>query len=357
MRPDKFRIAAWFAVFCSTSCARTDAIPLTTALESAVPPYVVGRSCFAGKSSSYDEWTDSVADRATFQSRFPREEYERYRRDLDCHAIEYPVDGLNIRGFYVRPKVAGDGRLPVIIVNRGGNGPSGAWNLKSLFQRALPLAEEGFAVIGSQYRGSRRHADVAIDGRDEFGGQEVNDVLALFDLIDRMPELDATRIGMLGWSRGGFMAFLVARRTDRLSALAVGGTPTDLAAELRSRPEMERVFRARIPDHDANREAALAARSAALWAADIDPDLPILILHGSDDKRVTPDSARNMADELERLGHPHKLVIYEGGSHGLLEHKDAVRRELSAWFGGYLTSGTPHPLTPERTGPRSEESQ
>lgn len=133
------------------------------------------------------------------------------------------------------------------------------------------------------------------------------------------------------------MALLVATRTDRLRALAVGGTPTDLAAELALRPEMERVFRARIPNYDENKDAALEARSAAHWANTIDADLPILILHGRHDERVSLNSAQELAEVLGELRHPHKLLIYEMGTHGLLERNREVVDDLLTWFSAHLS--------------------
>jgi dipeptidyl aminopeptidase/acylaminoacyl peptidase len=276
------------------------------------------------------------ADRATFHARFPEADYENYKSALECNVITYPVGNLTIRGVYVRPKGAEGEDLPVLIVNRGGNGPSGAWNFSRLFQRVLPLADAGYIVIGSQYRGSRKGDDPSVYGSDEFGGEDINDVLALFDLIDRFPGADESRIGMYGWSRGGFMALMVATRTDRLKAMAVGGTPTDLAAELEIRPEMERVFRVRIPNYDDNKRAALEARSAVRWAEEIDADLPILILHGEQDDRVSLNSALQLARDLRKLQHPHKLITYEDGSHGLLERNGEVIDELVSWFDLYL---------------------
>lgn len=113
---------------------------------------------------------------------------------------------------------------------------------------------------------------------------------------------------------------------------------TDLASELVIRPEMERVFRARIPNYDDNKAAALEARSAVYWADSIAPELPILILHGEDDDRVSLNSAHALAEVLRALQHPHKLVTYENGSHGLLERNGEVISELVAWFGAHLAA-------------------
>lgn len=305
-------------------------------------PFEMGRSCFSGIRASYDDWMAELVRRNedvnldTLQVRFPQTDYEDYKRDLNCNYIAYPVGNLEVRGIYVRPKVQEGGDLPVLIVNRGGNGPSGTWNFMRMFQRVLPLARAGYIVIGSQYRGSRRGGDPAIYGADEFGGADIDDVLALVDLIDSLPGADESRIGMYGWSRGGMMALLAATRTDRLRVIAVGGTPTDLAAELEIRPEMERVFRARIPNYDENKQAVLKARSAVYWADQIDTDLPILILHGERDARVSLKSAQDLARVLQEQQHPHKLVVYEDGSHSLLQQNREVVDELRMWFDAHL---------------------
>ena len=336
------RFATFLAAISILGCASTH--PHLSEAPATVEdiPFKIGRSCFSGIRSSYDNWAASVignnenANLDTFRTRFPKADYEAYKKTLDCNYIAYPVGDLIIRGIYIRPKDHEREDLPVLIVNRGGNGPSGAWNLSRMFQRVLPVANAGYIVIGSQYRGSRRGDDPSIYGSDEFGGDDINDVLALFDLIDRLPGADETRIGMYGWSRGGFMGLLVATKTGRLRAMAVGGTPTDLTAELAIRPEMEEVFRARIPNYVENKNAALDARSAIHWADSIDPDLPILILHGEHDNRVSLNSAQELAEVLRSLQRPHKLVTYEDGSHGLLERNREVIDELLAWFGAYL---------------------
>lgn len=305
-------------------------------------PFTVLRACFSGMASSYDDWSNAVvannvnASLSRFQTRFPENKYDEYKENLDCDFINYPVGELIVDGVFIRPKNAHGTALPVVIVNRGGNATFGTWNISRLFHTVLPLANEGFAIIASQYRGSRIGDESALKGQDEFGGDDINDVLTLIELVDEIPGLDSTRIGMFGWSRGGMMTYLAATKTDRLRAIAVGGTPTDLAAELFLRPAMEKVFEARIPDYAENKNAALEARSASRWADELPRTLPILILHGQSDKSVSLASALRMAAILQELKHPFKMVVYENGSHGLTEYSDEIRFELSTWFRGKL---------------------
>lgn len=301
------------------------------------------RDCFAGIFQNYDIWISALdtgkengGDREFYEERYPRAEYELFKRDLDCRFFLYNVGELTVEGYYVKLRRTGGGRLPVIISNRGGNAEYGKVKFGSLFFQAFPLASAGFVVVGSQYRGAGIPANEGNNGEDEFGGKDVNDVLALFDIVDQWAFADPERIGMLGWSRGGMMAFLVAARTDRLSALVVGGTPTDLRRELQFRPEMERVFRARMPNYEANKESSLRARSAYYWPERIDASIPILMLHGQADERVAVSGILHMAVKLQELGRTYRLIIYDSGSHGLLEYRDEVNGEIQRWFRRFL---------------------
>lgn len=287
--------------------------------------------CF--RFESYDDWVAFVQglqaesrrpfDLDRFQARYPRQRYDAARAAMHCEFFSYRVAGVEVGGFSAAPKAAiKDGeKLPVLIYNRGGSGTRGTINFAAMLDVIFPLAAEGFLVVGSQYREA-----------DEFGGADVDDVLALFDLIDAMPSADPERIGMLGWSRGGMQSFLAAKRTTRLLALAVGAAPTDLLADLEVRPEMENVYRVRIPNYEKNKIAALRARSVVHWVEELPEDLPILILQGQADKRVRLEHALNLARRLNEVGRAFRLVVYPQGDHGLRRYRAEVEDEFSTWF-------------------------
>src|SRR5262245_6799354 len=205
----------------------------------AADPIIEKQNCFHDQTVEYDTWLgrlkqgnpelDPYFDRMT-----SREEFERYKRELDCQWILYASsDGLLVNGYMMVPAQArAEGRrLPVIIYNRGGNTNFGAMTFGRLLNEFAPLALRGYVVIGSQYRGLRSSlmGPTPDLGRDEFGGKDVDDVMALFGIIDSLPYADPKRIGLYGWSRGGMESFLVARRTPRVSAMVVGGPLLDFA--------------------------------------------------------------------------------------------------------------------------------
>lgn len=252
-----------------------------------------------------------------------QEKLRRLDDKLECLAFTYMVDGLTVDGHVVKPRRAGGTKLPVLVYNRGGNIRKTPLSAQELVRDQMQWAEQGYLVISSQYRGR---------GHDEFGGRDVNDVLALLPIIDGMPDADAARIGMLGISRGSIMTYLSAARSKRIKAIAIWGGVSDLLTEVPRRPEMERLMAGLIPEYATNREQALKDRSVLYWMERLDPGLPVLLLHGDADVQVSVVNATAMAKKLKERGQPHKLVIYPNGDHALLKYRKEVLGELIGWF-------------------------
>lgn len=253
---------------------------------------------------------------------------------VEVHQITYWSDGLKIEAFAAIPKKAG--KYPVIIYNRGGNRSFGALQLfrgKNKYPVAYffpKLAQEGYIVIGCNYRGGGQS-----EGQDEFGGKDVQDVLNLIEVLAEIPQADTTRIGMYGWSRGGMMTYLALTKTDKIKAAAVGGAPTDNT--IIDRPAMEtNVYMPLIPDYATNKEAALKARSPLYWADQFSTQVPILLLHGNADWRVKSTQSLYMALAFEKHRIPYRLKIFEGGNHGLSTFREEVHQEVVTWFDKFL---------------------
>lgn len=256
---------------------------------------------------------------------------------VEVRAITYSSDGLRVKGWLVRPK--GNATLPCVIFNRGGNREFGAISARAAALQLGRVASWGYVVVASQYRGN-----AGGEGREEFGGADVNDVLHLVPLLRSLPGADASRIGMYGWSRGGMMTYLALARTDAIAAAVVGAGMADAFDNVRRRPEMERgVFAELVPGFAADREAALASRSAVRWAEKLAPRTPILLLHGTADWRVHPGESLAMAARLLELKRPFRLALLEGGDHGLSEHRAEADRLAREWLDRYVRDRAPWP--------------
>jgi dipeptidyl aminopeptidase/acylaminoacyl peptidase len=262
---------------------------------------------------------------------FPREDFERAQQQLECSSIAYESDGLTISGWMVVPKGKPDRKLPVLIYNRGGNGSFGAVRFPMLMRNVFPYAERGFLVLVSQYRGVPE-TDPKRFGTDQFGGDDVRDVTRLVALAKRIPNADPHNIFMLGVSRGGMMSFMAARRTHDIKAMAVISGVSDLESELKFRPEMEQVYLARIPGYPTDKTSMLAERSVLSWAEDLPKDMPVLLLHGDKDKRVSVANGKRLHQRLDQLQHPNKLIVYPGDDHFLSHHRKEAIDEVIRWF-------------------------
>ena len=252
----------------------------------------------------------------------------QYLDRIEMNWITYLSDGLKVNGLMVKPKKSG--KYPCIIYNRGGNRNFGQLLVAHAATTLGELANEGYVVIASNYRGNG-----GSEGQEQFGGDDVNDVVNLIDALQEIEEADTDKIGMYGWSRGGMMTYRALTKTDQIDVVCVGGAPSDLTKI--DRPEMEtNVYAELIPHYEVNKEEELRKRSAVFWADKFPKNVPILMLHGNSDWRVKSINSLNLAIELDKHRVPYRLKIFEGGDHGIKEHKKEVNQEVYKWFERFL---------------------
>ena len=313
---------------------------LTGATSYAETQMLEPKNCFRGPFESYERWAGVLKknkpgfNEKAFQQFFPAEKFNQRKADLDCTDFTYQSDDFNVEGFYLAPK-SPEKPLPVVIFNRGGNASFGYVVFGTKMDLPAELASEGYIVLGSQYRGASRR--VENNGKDEFGGADVNDVLALIDIAKSLPHADTSRIALVGWSRGVMQSYLAAKHlTDVKAIVSVAGN-ADLKQAVAWRPEMEKVYAARMPDYATNKAQLIHERSVINWIDKL-PPAPILMLHGTADTRVNVEQSRLMASALNAANHTNKLVTFEGDNHGLSQHRTAAYAEIKDWLQQYLVA-------------------
>jgi dipeptidyl aminopeptidase/acylaminoacyl peptidase len=256
-----------------------------------------------------------------------REEFERRRAyaGFECRRITYLSDGLKVAGFLWKPQDTAGKQFPLIIFNRGGNREFS--KLAPWFRLGFyTYVSNGFVVLASQYRGNDGG-----EGREEYGGADVRDVLNLIPLARSLDYIDMHNVFMLGWSRGGMMTYLTLKHNMPVNAVAVGGGLTDLVSEGKRRPALVNVWRALIPDFEKRSEDLLRERSAVYWAEKI--NVPVFILHGGADWRSEPESqARALAKRLHEYGKTYELIVYPDDDHGLSRNSAESDRRVVEWF-------------------------
>jgi dipeptidyl aminopeptidase/acylaminoacyl peptidase len=258
-------------------------------------------------------------------------------KSVELSRITYLSDGLKIKGYLAMPK-SGE-KLPCVIFNRGGNRDFGSLRDGPAAGNIGRIASWGYVVVASQYRGGP-----GSEGQEEFGGADVNDVINLIPLLQNLPRADASRLGMYGWSRGGMMTYLALTRVTNIAAAMIGGGPTDQVESSDRRKDMEtNVFAQLIPGYTTNKQAALRARSALFWPEKLNRNTPILLLHGTADWRVDPTDSLRMATVLLQQKHPFRLVMFEGGDHGLSEFRNERDELVKDWLDRYVRDGKQWP--------------
>lgn len=257
---------------------------------------------------------------------------EERAAQLRMFGLKYRSEDKWIKGFILYPRER-HGALPCIIWNRGGNRAFGSIGPMLIFGMLSRLALNGYAVLASQYPG----VDGG-EGKDEFGGSDVDDVLALKKVIDSFEQFDGERIGMAGGSRGGMMVYRSMQRVDWLRAAAVFGAPSDLG-DYGDRSEMLSVYRETF---GATPEG-IHARSAIHHVGAFHKNTPLLVMHGTADWRVNPLQSIDLVRELQRHRHPYRLVLFEGADHGLAEVKKEMMGQMIGWFDTYVKNRSPLP--------------
>ncbi|MEV6974838.1 prolyl oligopeptidase family serine peptidase [Kitasatospora sp. NPDC093806] len=200
-------------------------------------------------------------------------------------------------------------KLPVLLDVYGGPGFQAVANEPRRWQLKQWWADQGFAVVTVDNGGTpfvspafvrtifRRFSQVALDDQ----------VAALQALAADHPDLDLERVGVRGWSYGGYLAALaVLRRPDVFHAACAGAPPTDFRL-------YDTAYTERYLD--------LPQRNPEGYAADclVDdaPSLsrPLLLLHGLADDNVHPAHTLLLSQALTRAGRPHSLIAPPGITH------------------------------------------
>ena len=238
---------------------------------------------------------------------------------LNFYFIKYESDGLQVNGIVVAPKKPGI--YPVIIFNRGGNRSFGSLTIQHMIAYTAKLAAEGFVIIASNYR-----------EKDEFGGSDINDVLYLTETVNEIEFADAQNIGMFGWSRGGMMTYLALAKSRKIKTAVISNGPTDLIGLLKDRPEMEsEVYRQCIPGYDANKEFELKKRSVVFWPEKLDKQSSLLILCGTNDDKVNPHHAEEIARKLTQIRYDFEIRRFDT-DHTFSDKMNEMNATIAAWF-------------------------
>ncbi len=227
----------------------------------------------------------------------------------------------------------GSGKLPVLCDPYGGPHAQRVTASGAMYLSPQWFAEQGFAVVvadgrGTPGRGPAWDRTVAGDlARPVLADQ----VEALYSAAEQCPDLDLTKVGIRGWSFGGYLSALaVLRRPDVFHAGIAGAPPTDW--RLYDTCYTERYLGLPDAEPDAYAQSSLLADAPKL-------SRPLLLIHGLADDNVVVAHSLRLSAALLAAGRPHSVLPLSGVTHMasqedvaenlLLLQVDFLRRSLS----------------------------
>ncbi len=229
------------------------------------------------------------------------------------------ADGKPLAGIMLKPE--GVGPFPAIILSHGLGGSSQTM----MRTRGAELVKWGFVCIATDYthagtggggRGSREGVDFSQAGARP---ENIRRGLACLEILRQQKEVDPKRIALYGHSMGAFLTIaLAAAAPDKIAAAAITAGGVVMVMD----------------DY----------RVAAAPAADVADRIraPFLILHGTADTTVAPQSSERLKQSLDSHGVPNERHLFEGVGHGLpIEKSDEVNRLLREWFATYKVLQSP----------------
>ncbi|MGQ0636181.1 MAG: prolyl oligopeptidase family serine peptidase [Planctomycetaceae bacterium] len=253
-------------------------------------------------------------------------------------------DGREIEGLLTYPADYQPGsRVPLLVIVHGG--PTGVFTRGYIAWRGpYPIAvfaSHGYAVLRCNVRGSSGYGrEFRFANDQDWGGGDFRDIMAGVDAVIERGVADPERLGIMGWSYGGYLTSWIITQTKRFKAASVGAGVTDLVSFTGTADIADFV-----PDYlgcefwsDFDR---WRSRSAIYHIAGV--ETPTLIQHGEKDARVPISQGYELYNALKRQGTPVKMVVYPRQGHSLQEPKlqlDAAQRNVE-WFDRWLAPAKP----------------
>jgi len=253
-------------------------------------------------------------------------------------------DGQTLYYQIVRPRELIPGhRYPVIVDVYGGPGNQrvrrawgGSTRTNEGFFRQY-LAQQGYVVFtldnrGSGFRGVRFESALY----HRLGSVEVEDQIDGAKFLKTLPYVDPARLGVFGWSYGGYMALMCMMQAPDVFAAGVSGAPvTDW--RLYDTHYTERFMGTPQANPDGYARSGVSSHAQNLRG-------PLLILHGMADDNVLFTNSTTLFKQLQDLNKPFDVMTYPGSKHGLLRHSDTgphAYAMIKRFFDTHLSAAAP----------------
>lgn len=248
-------------------------------------------------------------------------------------------DDWEIEGILTYPANYTPGeRVPLLLVIHGG--PAGVFTETCIAAPNLyPIgifSSRGYAVLRANPRGSSGYgAPFRFANRRDWGGMDYQDLMSGVDHVIAMGVADPERLGVMGWSYGGFMTSWIITQTHRFKAASVGAAVTNLMS-FNGTCDIPGF----VPDYFGAQSwdgLELYRDHCAMFQAK-GVRTPSLIQHGDQDVRVPISQGYEFYNALRQQGVPVRMLVLPRQPHGLTEPKMLLKvmQTNVEWFDRYL---------------------
>lgn len=267
---------------------------------------------------------------------------------VKAESVSWTSDGFSVQGWHLAPlsrpaPMTRDGKVPLITEIHGG--PSSAVMPRFLRANgdAAVLLKAGYDLFMPNPRGSYGQGEAfTMANRRDFGYGDLRDVQRGIDALEKTAPIDESRLGITGYSYGGYMTMWIVTQTSRFKAAAAGGGVANWQSYYGQNgidAWMPPFFGATVYDDP----AVYAHSSPMTFIKQV--KTPTFIYVGANDVECPPAQSLEFYHALRALGIPTSLVIYPGEGHGMRgrDHAIDAQKRILAWFDRYLNGRDAHP--------------
>jgi len=255
----------------------------------------------------------------------------------DLKSLHWSNGDMKIQGWLMYPaNYDPNKRYPMVVVAHGG--PAGVAHIgwPEAFFNTYDLSAHGYFVLYPNPRGSFGQGEKFTQANvKDFGYGDFQDILKGVDEVVKTLPVDNNRIGITGWSYGGYMTMWAVTQTNRFRAAVAGAGLANYQSYYGQNDIdewMPPYFGATVYD-----DAGVYAKSSPITFIK-NVKTPTLVLVGQYDGECPMPQSREFWWALKTLGVETQLVVYPGEGHEFLqtEHRRDVIERLTKWFDHYL---------------------
>jgi dipeptidyl aminopeptidase/acylaminoacyl peptidase len=252
--------------------------------------------------------------------------------------VTWKSDGFNVQGTLVAPASVQPGkRYPLVVQVHGGPAYAHYPVFPATTERFdVGLSSQGYFVFQPNPRGSYGQGEAFTRANvKDFGYGDLRDILKGIDAVQAIAPIDPNKVGIMGWSYGGYMTMWAITQTDRFKAAVAGAGVSDWLSYYGTNDIdtwMPPYFGASVYD-----DPKVYERSSPITFIK-NVHTPTLIVAGDRDAEVPISQSYEYWNALKRLGVQTEFVVYPDEGHLFFRHRDQadVMSRAVNWFTTHL---------------------